>query len=67
MFVASRNLEIVRRQPLQAPFVSWTVIVARLSFLLWVVTVILTSVTVARPATNTIITRSNVAISVFGV
>ncbi|KAH7369151.1 hypothetical protein B0T11DRAFT_71106 [Plectosphaerella cucumerina] len=67
IFVASRNLEVIRRQPLQSPFVSWTVIVARIGFLLWVVTIILTSVTVARPASNNLITRSNVAIAVFGV
>ncbi|CRK45099.1 hypothetical protein BN1723_016469 [Verticillium longisporum] len=67
LFVSFRNYEVSRRQPLQSPFVSWTIIVVRLSLLLWVVSVILTAVTVARLDSNSVITRSNLAISIFGV
>lgn len=64
--MAFNNFEVSRRQSLQTPFVSWTVIVARLGLLLWAVTLILASITVARDS-NTLITRSNLTISVFGV
>lgn len=65
IFVAFGNYGIPR-QPLQAPVVSWTVILARISLVLWVVSLALTAVTVSHPESNTLITRSNLALSVFG-
>ncbi|KAH8908571.1 hypothetical protein BR93DRAFT_490661 [Coniochaeta sp. PMI_546] len=45
---AKTNFSIIRSQPFQHPLHSWTIIVARLSFLAWTVAVIASSVAVAR-------------------
>ncbi|ROT34599.1 hypothetical protein SODALDRAFT_382395 [Sodiomyces alkalinus F11] len=55
------------RQSLQAPVVSWAVILARISLILWVVTLVLTAITVSHPQSNSVITRSNLALATFGV
>ncbi|KAL2754757.1 hypothetical protein ACRALDRAFT_1064572 [Sodiomyces alcalophilus JCM 7366] len=64
--VAFGNYEMPR-QSLQPPVVSWTVILARISLVLWVVSLVLTALTVSHPESNSLITRSNLAIAVFGV
>ncbi|KAF9877250.1 hypothetical protein CkaCkLH20_05516 [Colletotrichum karsti] len=70
LLVSLRNCDFVRKQPLQSPLVSWTVIVARLALLLWIPAVILSSVAIANfPGflVESPITELNLAVSIMGI
>ncbi|KAK2002631.1 hypothetical protein LX36DRAFT_626547 [Colletotrichum falcatum] len=70
MLVSFRNYQVVKRQSLQSPLVSWAVIVARLGLLLWIPAVILSSIATARYpgfVTQSPITELNLAVSAVGI
>lgn len=61
--------DFARKQPLQSPLVSWTIIAARLALLLWIPAVILSSVAIAHfPGflVESPITELNLAVSIVG-
>ncbi|GKT52136.1 uncharacterized protein ColSpa_12317 [Colletotrichum spaethianum] len=70
IFVSFRNYQVVRRQSLQSPLVSWAFIVARLGLLLWVPATILSSVAMSHYpgfVTQSPITELNLAVSTVGI
>lgn len=69
IIVSFRNYQVVKRQSLQSPLVSWAVIVARLGLLLWIPAVILSSVALSHYpgfVTQSPITELNFSVSVIG-
>ncbi|KAK0380820.1 hypothetical protein CLIM01_01793 [Colletotrichum limetticola] len=70
IIVSFRNYQVVKRQSLQSPLVSWAVIVARLGLLLWIPAVILSSVALSHYpgfVTQSPITELNFSVSVIGI
>ncbi|GKT84087.1 S-adenosylmethionine decarboxylase proenzyme [Colletotrichum tofieldiae] len=70
IIVSFRNYQVVKRQSLQSPLVSWAVIVARLGLLLWIPATILSSVAMSRYpgfVTQSPITELNLAVSAVGI
>ncbi|KAK1979777.1 hypothetical protein LZ30DRAFT_596160 [Colletotrichum cereale] len=70
ILVSFRNYQVVKRQSLQSPLVSWAVIVARLGLLLWIPATILSSIAVARYpgfVTQSPITELNLGVSAVGI
>ncbi|KAL0943158.1 uncharacterized protein CTRU02_201044 [Colletotrichum truncatum] len=70
ILVSFRNLQFVKRQPLQSPLVSWAIILARLALLFWIPAVILSSAAIAHyPGflVESPITELNFAVAVVGI